>query len=114
MSDDPAVARLAALAAMLERVAEATASANPDALASCETSLEAALSRVPTPADLAGTDPEQVRLLVRRIQAALFRCRTLGRAATDLITASLSAQGVAPAICRRVWARRHPGSAAWR
>ncbi|MGE3957537.1 MAG: hypothetical protein AB7H96_12525 [Vicinamibacterales bacterium] len=94
--DDRGVAQLAALAETLERVAGATASANPDALASCEASLEATLSHVPTPADLTGADPEQVRQLVRRIQSALFRCRALGRATTDLITASLSAQGVAP------------------
>ena len=96
MPPDPAVVRLAALATALEAVARATSSANADALASCEASLEAALSRVPSPADLRGSEPEEVRQLVRRIQAALFRCRTLGRATTDLIAASLSAQGVAP------------------
>lgn len=96
MSDHQAVARLAALADSLERVADAMASASPDALASCEATLGAALACMPTPADLTGADPDRVRALVRRIQGALFRCRTLGRATTDLITASLSAQGVAP------------------
>lgn len=96
MPDDPAVARLTALAAALEAVAHATASANPDALAACEEPLASALSRVPAPADVAAADPEVVRHLVRRIRTVLFRCRTLGRATTDLIVTSLSAQGVAP------------------
>ena len=93
-SAQPAVARLAALAAALEAVAAATASANPDALAACEAPLEAALAHVPLPGELAPRDPAMAAHL-RRIQAALARCRTLGHATTDLIRVSLSAQGVA-------------------
>ncbi|MFN7914050.1 MAG: hypothetical protein U0Q55_01830 [Vicinamibacterales bacterium] len=96
MPDDPAVVRLTALADALEAVAKATASANPDALAACEEPLASALSHVPAAADLAKADAEAVRLLARRIRTALFRCRTLGRATTDLIVTSLSAQGMAP------------------
>ncbi|MBS1818553.1 MAG: hypothetical protein JSU08_11530 [Acidobacteria bacterium] len=96
MSADPAVARLHALAAVLERVADATAGANPDALASCEASLEATLTHVPSAVDLAGADADAVRSALRRIHEALFRCRALGRATTDLVTLSLAAQGMAP------------------
>lgn len=93
---DPAVARLEQLASALESLAQALASANPDALAACEAPLEAAMSHVPTPAELAGDPTPLVAGHLHRVQQALGRCRSLGRATTDLITASLSAQGVAP------------------
>lgn len=96
MPDDPAVVRLTALATALEAVAQATASANPDALAACEEPLASALARTPAPGELSASDPHTVRELVRRVATALFRCRTVGRATTELIMTSLSAQGVAP------------------
>jgi hypothetical protein len=93
---DPAVARLASLAAALEDVARAAVHANPDALAVCEAPLELALASAPAASELAGSDPSVVADQLRRIQHAVSLCRSLGRAATELIAASLSAQGVAP------------------
>lgn len=93
---DPAVARLEQLASALEVLAQALASANPDALAACEAPLEAAMAHVPTPAELAGEPIPLVAGHLRRVQQALVRCRGLGRVTSDVITASLSAQGVAP------------------
>ena len=93
---DPAVARLEQLASALEVLAQALASANPDALAACEAPLEAAMSHVPTPAELAGEPTLLVAGHLLRVQQALVRCRGLGRVTTDVITVSLSAQGVAP------------------
>jgi hypothetical protein len=93
---DPAVARLEQLASALDRLAQALVSANPDALAACEAPLEAATSHVPTPTELAAEPAAHVAEQLRRVQLALVRCRSLGRVTTDLITASLSAQGVAP------------------
>lgn len=91
-----AVARLELLASALENLALALASANPDSLAACEAPLEAATSHVPAPAELADAPAPVVAGHLHRVQQALARCRSLGRATTDLITASLSAQGVAP------------------
>lgn len=93
---DPAFARLEQLASALERLASALASANPDALAACEAPLAAAMSHVPSPAELAGEPAPLVAGQLHRVQQALVRCRRLGRATTDVITAFLSAQGVAP------------------
>ena len=93
---DPAVARLAQLASALERLAQALATANPEALAACEAPLEAAMSHVPTPTELSGDPAPVVAGHLRRVQQALDRCRSLGRATTEVITASLSAQGIAP------------------
>ena len=96
MDADSAVARLAAIATALEAVAAALRSANPDALSACEPPLEAALSRVPTPSDLAGCPAGALTTELHRIQSALERCRTLGRATAELVTSSLSAQGIVP------------------
>jgi hypothetical protein len=90
-----AVSRLAALASALEAVAAATTSANADALAACEARLEAALAHVPAASDLPDQDRSAALGQLRRIQRVLHTCRALGQAATDLISLSLSAQGVA-------------------
>lgn len=96
MDVDPVVARLDAIATALEAVAAAMSSANADALRACEAPLDAALSHVPTPSDLAGRPAAVLAPSLRRIQSALARCRTLGRATAELVTSSLSAQGIVP------------------
>jgi hypothetical protein len=95
LTADQSVPRLALVAAALEAVARATTSADAEALAACEPSLEAALAQMPKPADMEMVRSTAVDEQLQRIQHALTRCRTIGRATTDLVTASLSAQGVA-------------------
>jgi hypothetical protein len=94
---DNALARLADLASALEAVAIATARADSDALAACESPLACAVADLPTPDDLANCPSTDTTLHLRRIQLALRRCRRVGATLTEVVTASLSAQGVAPA-----------------
>ena len=97
MTEQPsAVARLASLANALEAVATAAASARPEELAACESPLQSALDSTPDAAELATETRADVLSELRRITLALQRCRRVGHAITELVTASLAAQGLAP------------------
>lgn len=91
-----ALGRLRDLAAALESVAEATASADPVRLDACEAPLEHAISNLPPASQFSPHDAADVRQLTQRIESALNRCRAVGAAITELVAVSLAAQGVAP------------------
>lgn len=90
-----ALRRLRELAEALESVAAATVSADPARLDACELPLERALVNIPPSSAFSATDGADVRRLIRRVEQALTRCRTIGTATTELVVASLAAQGVA-------------------
>ena len=90
-----ALRRLHDRAAALESVAAATASGDPSRLDECEAPLEHALTDLPPASQFSPHDAADVRRLVRRIEFALNRCRAVGAATTELVVASLAAQGVA-------------------
>lgn len=92
---DVALSRLEAVAAALTAVGDATRAANTETLAACEPVLAASLASMPSAEQLSGIDPQLVLASARRIADALERCRALGGAATELIAASLAAQGMA-------------------
>jgi hypothetical protein len=91
---DPFLARLEAIAEALDRVASATVSANPVNLDASEAVLASAVASLPSAADLSSSNVVEVRRLLRQIHGALTRCRAVGHATTELVTLSLSAQGV--------------------
>lgn len=94
---DPALARLAAVADALEQLAFAVASARADTIAACEAPLEAAVADLPAATELARSTPADVHAQLQRIQLAMRRCRRIGHALGEVVTASLAAQGAAPA-----------------
>lgn len=95
-AENPALARLAALAGAIEGVALAAATARADILAACEATLESTLADLPDPHDLTCAPRGEVMRHLRRIHLALQRARRVGHAVAELVTASLAAQGVAP------------------
>jgi hypothetical protein len=97
MAADNPLARLAALASALDVVATAASAANSEALAASESVLADAVAGMPAAVELSGCLPDELMLQLRRIQLALQRCRRVGAALTELVTASLAAQGMAPA-----------------
>ncbi len=95
-SDVSPVDRLRAIADALDAVASAAAAADTDRLSVCEHALGTAAAAMPGPDDLASQPLTLVREQVLRIRFALERCRAIGRATSELITTTLSAQGMAP------------------
>ena len=89
--------RLQAVADALDAVADAAAAADTARLSACEDALGAATAAMPSPDDLSETDILAIRDQVQRIRYAMDRCRAIGRAANELITTTLNAQGKAPA-----------------
>lgn len=89
--------RLQSVADALDAVADAAAAADTARLSACEDVLGTAAAAVPTPDELADIDIVAVRNQLQRIRFAVDRCRAIGRAANELITTTLAAQGKAPA-----------------
>ncbi|MFN7980602.1 MAG: hypothetical protein U0Q11_01975 [Vicinamibacterales bacterium] len=96
-SAESPIQRLQSVADALDAVADAAAAADTTRLSACEDVLGAATAAMPTPEELSGADIAAVRNQVQRIRFAMDRCRAIGRAANELITTTLSAQGKAPA-----------------
>lgn len=86
--------RLAAVGAALEAVADAAALADTDKLGDCESDLAASIAAIPSADDLSRVDVVLVRAQFLRIQRSLARCRAIGSATTELISVTLSAQGM--------------------
>ena len=88
-----ALAAVTRLRTALETVADAVASARPDALLAAESRLSAALAGV---ASVRGVQPEErdaVRAELVRARTALQRCSRLGVAMTRVADALAGAQG---------------------
>ncbi len=94
--DDTARMRVAHLTRVLGSLGDALAAADIDAVTAAESELEAAVSAFPHPLQAEADDPAALIPELRQAQRMLERCRAIGRASADLITASLAAQGVAP------------------
>jgi len=97
ISAESPLQRLQAVADALDAVADAAAAADTTRLSACEDALGVVTAAMPSPDDLSGADTSAVRDQVQRIRFALDRCRAIGRAANELITTTLAAQGKAPA-----------------
>lgn len=92
----PAVTRLAAAAALrqrLDEMAEALTAADLPRLLHCEAHLEAALTDIIGARPISADERPQLAAEIVAARAALLRCRRLGRALTDLAALALSAHG---------------------
>lgn len=85
---------------VLERTADALATADLDALLRSEVDLALAITSVTPPRALTPDDRVAIRDEVEGLQQALVRCRRLGGALLDVVRVSQQAQGRTPSYGR--------------
>ena len=87
------LATIGRLRAALEETAAALAGADLDRLLAADTTLQAALSALPSLASAPSGDRSHLRRELEGASAALLRCRRLGAGLSDFVRLSLDAHG---------------------
>ena len=95
--DTREIAAVTELGAALERLADALAKPQLDAILTGESAIEAALARMPSVLVVAPESRSQLQREVEQARHMLIRCRRLGAALTDFVRISFEAQGRGPA-----------------